>query len=79
MKTQFSELLKNTPAKSLLVGALTATDRFGGENTSAIIEGTPDGFRMLAKFLMTMADSVESGDARDTGWHLSLSHPVGVR
>ena len=73
MQTQFSELLENTPAESLLVGALTTTDRLGRENTSAIIEGTPDGLRMLAKFLMTMADSVESGDAQDKGWHLSLS------
>ncbi len=28
---------------------------------------------MLAQFLLTMADSVESGDAQDNGWHLSLS------
>ena len=73
MKTQFSELVENTPAESLLVGALTTTDRLGRENTSAIIEGTPDGFRMLAQFLETMADSAESGNAQDNGWHLSLS------
>ena len=73
MKTQFSQLVENTPAESLLVGTLTTTDRLGSENTSAIIEGTPDGFRMLAQFLLTMADSVESGNAQDNGWHLSLS------
>ena len=73
MKTQFSELLENTPAESLLVGTLTTTDRLGSGNTSAIIEGTPEGLRMLAQFLLTMADAVESGDAQDKGWHLSLS------
>jgi hypothetical protein len=36
VKTQFSELIENTPAGSLLVGALTTTDRLGRENTAPL-------------------------------------------
>lgn len=73
MKTKFSELIETTPAESLLVGTLTTIDRDGLTSTSACIEGTPTGFRMLAKFLLSMADSVESGKAKDKGWGLCLS------
>ena len=73
MKTKFSELIETTPAESLLVGTSISTDRDNRANTAAIIEGTPAGFRMLAEFLVSMADSVESGKAQGNGWHLSLS------
>ena len=52
---------------------MTSPDKEGEMHTSAMIEGTPAGFRMLAHFLNKMADSVESGQAKDKGWGLYLS------
>ena len=73
MKTKISDIIEKTPEGSLLVGTLTTNDRSGDASTAAIIEGTPEGFRFLATFLQTMADSVESGKSKDVGWHLALS------
>ena len=73
METKFSNVIKSTPAGSLLVGTMSNNDKEGEAHISAAIQGTPAGFRMLAHFLEAMADSVESGQAKDKGWGLYLS------
>ena len=71
--SRISEQIKSVPDNSLLVGVLRSNDRAGNEVTNSIIEGTPEGFRMLAIIMTEMADQVESGETHENGWGLSLS------
>jgi hypothetical protein len=70
--------LMKAPADSLLVGTLATNDRDGKLSTSSIIDGTPEGFRVLAGVLLKMADSVEANsEGAGKGWGLVL-HPDDI-
>lgn len=68
-----SDNLMATAPRSLWFGVRTTRTEVGAETGVVSLEGTPDGLRMLARFLSEMADAVESGEAPSGGWGLTLS------
>ncbi len=71
--SKISDHIQGIAENSLLVGVRTTSDREGREVSDSIIEGTPSGFRMLARIMEEMADQVEVGETHENGWGLCLS------
>ena len=64
---------KSVTERSLLFGTVESVDQNGNLVRDCLLEGTPDGLRVLASFLNEMAETVEQNESIERAWSVSLS------